>query len=498
MSRTRIPEEINNDEIETESITPQVDEVPQITDEDIEQILGEFVGPEGPTSIPASASIDTPLDANDDSDGDTVHTGLENNTDNVAFSDRPVNVFHHRLIIRSGEYLKRRIARPFNRPTHLITVNGNNAESELETIIRDTIIPGSTYGVFIADNALKPIFATIATRLITDNKTKVLIAKTYSKDISLPEEQEEIVTKYHDITHTGIPETEAQLKIQNYWPNMKKIISKIVNNCELCQINKYERNPHVLKFQGPLLAKRPFDTLHIDTFSFNDSKYLTIIDLFSRYAQVYHLRTFNSFSILDKLRHFFAHHNIPRRIVSDEGTEFKNKTYQEFCRLNKIECHYTTVNNPSSNSPIERFHSTLIERLRTVKAKNPKESDPNLVISAVLIYNQSIHSATGHSPFHLLYGPYDRLIEFDKDLTVYEQYNEGRKQELMPFYDDIYNKNKVSAEKTLEKLNENRQDPPDLQGKTVFMSRNRVRKTDPPFQKFQVLNQDKNKVTGLT
>ncbi len=67
------------------------------------------------------------------------------------------------------------------------------------------------------------------------------------------------------------------------------------------------------------------------------------------------------------------------------------------------------------------------------------------MISAVLIYNQSISSSTGYSPFHLLYGPYDRKIEFDLDMTVLEQYNEKRKQDILSFYDHIYNKNKNKA-----------------------------------------------------
>lgn len=43
----------------------------------------------------------------------------------------------------------------------------------------------------------------------------------------------------------------------------------------------------------------------------------------------------------------------------------------EFCKLMNIEIHFTTTNNPSSNSPIERFHSTIIEKLRIAKLKNP-------------------------------------------------------------------------------------------------------------------------------
>ena len=120
------------------------------------------------------------------------------------------------------------------------------------------------------------------------------------------------------------------------------------------------------------------------------------------------------------------------------------------------------------------------------------------MITAVLIYNQSVHSATGYTPFDLLYGPYERIIEFDIGMTVYETYNEKRRQEILPFYDRVYEKNKEKANKILEKRNENRSDPPDLEEQEIFVERNKPRKTDPLFDKIKVTKQEGNKIIGLT
>lgn len=141
------------------------------------------------------------------------------------------------------------------------------------------------------------------------------------------------------------------------------------------------------------------------------------------------------------------------------------------------------MNNQTSNSSIERFHSTILEKLRILKLKNQNENPANLMITATLIYNQSIHSATGYSPFYLPYGPYDKLPEFDLNMTVYEQYKEKRKQEILPFFDHIYERNKDKAQKTFNRLNENRNDPPNLKQREVYVERGRPRKKDPPFEK---------------
>lgn len=153
---------------------------------------------------------------------------------------------------------------------------------------------------------------------------------------------------------------------------MQTANTHFVNNCEECLQAKYERRPYQLKIQGPLLAKRPFDVVHIDTFLFQQTKFLAIIDLFSKYAQAYHVNDGTAITVPNKLRHYISHHNVPQKIVCDEGREFANQTFKEFCKLHKIELHYTTVNNPSSNSPIERFYSTISEKNKHLKNERSK------------------------------------------------------------------------------------------------------------------------------
>jgi transposase InsO family protein len=279
---------------------------------------------------------------------------------------------------------------------------------------------------------------------------------------------------------------------------MKTKINKMINECETCLQSKYERHPYQIPFSGPLLAKRPFDVIHIDTFSFDNNKFLTIIDLFSKYSQAYFVTDLSAITILNKLRYYFAHHKYPTKIVCDEGKEFKNSVFQEFCKLFKINLHFTTNYNPSSNSPIERVHSTLLEKLRTLKIENPNESPQNLMISAVLIYNQSIHSTTGYTPFSLLYGPYENLNahELDLDKTIYETYNDKRKGELLPFYEQLYQKQLDRGTKILENRNKNLKDKVQIKEPAVYVKKQKIRKADPCYEKVNVTSTNKNKIIG--
>lgn len=488
LSRVEIQNNETNNEInDNDSVIVNVNEIPEISQDDIDQILG--------AETPRSVNLDNEAD---DTDLETVHSGQQDTgLRGPVFTERPVNTFSNRIIIKLSDTIKRRITRPFNKNTHLVTLNKENFNETLKEILTEIISPNRVFGIFLINPELKEPLCNIITNTFNES-VKIYISNTYCRDVTEPISQKEIVEEYHDKTHTGITETYNQLKQKYYWPCMQGTITTLINKCEVCLRSKYERNPYNLKFDGPLMAKRPFDIIHIDTFSFQKHKFLTIYDLFSKYAQAYHLPDKNAIAILNCLRNYITHHNIPGKIVADEGTEFKNKTVIEFCKLYKIDLHFTTVNNPSSNSPVERFHSTLTERIRTLLIKNPNETPPELVTGALIIYNQSIHTSTGFSPFHLLYGPYDRNIEYDLDMTVYEHYNEKRRQELLPFYDHVFQKNLTTAQKALEDKNKNRTEPPNLENLEIYVERDRPRKTDPPFQKIVVTGQERNKITGTT
>lgn len=480
--------------VELSSILPNVSELPELGDEELENILNPQ---NDELSIPNNSEQQN---LNDDQNSDTdatIHSTQEDNGKVIPITEKSVNIYPNRVILNIGEQFNLKFSKPFGRNTYSVSIRQNCITDDFSKLFKEILRPNESYGIYFRDNKLRLPLVRFCKESF-NYSAKLFISNIYLLDVICEENQKEIISEYHDKNHNGISESHKFLSKKYYWPKMKNKITEIINKCELCLQSKYERHPYRLKFSGPLLAKRPFEVIHIDTFSFLNSKFLTIIDLFSKYAQSYLVKDGTALTILNKLRHYLAHHNIPQKIVCDEGREFHNKTFLEYCKLNKIDLHFTTVNNPSSNSPIERFHSTLLEKLRILKLKNPNENPSNLMITATLIYNQSIHSTTGYSPFHLLYGPYDKLPEFDLNMTVYEQYNEKRKKEILPFFDHIYERNKEKGQKNLNRINENRNDPPNLAQREVYVERNRPRKTDPPFEKVTVERQQQNKISGLT
>nr|CAH7717672.1 unnamed protein product [Callosobruchus chinensis] len=81
---------------------------------------------------------------------------------------------------------------------------------------------------------------------------------------------------------------------------------------------------------------------------------------------------------------YFSNFGIPQKITCDNGSEWKNNIFQDLCNiLYNIALHYTTAYNPNSNSPVERFHSTIIETIRTLREEKPHQNIRDLMNYAI-------------------------------------------------------------------------------------------------------------------
>jgi transposase InsO family protein len=164
--------------------------------------------------------------------------------------------------------------------------------------------------------------------------------------------------------------------------------------CRACIEGKMHELPHPSK--TIISSKRVLELLHMDLFgplshaSLGGKKYcLVIVDDYSRYTWVYFFK--HKYETQQTVKDFTK--EVERQygqdilmIRSDNGTEFKNYTLNEFLSDEGIHHQYSTPYTPQQNGVAERKNRTLMDMARTMLAElslritfGPKLSIPRVM-----------------------------------------------------------------------------------------------------------------------
>ena len=134
----------------------------------------------------------------------------------------------------------------------------------------------------------------------------------------------------------------------------------------------------------------------------DENKYLyllTVVDLFSRYAFVVGLVDKKAETVL---KAFKSIGHVPENIWADEGSEFYNKQFKEFCRRNKINLYST--HSGLKSVFVERFNQTLKHMMYKKFEENRNRKYVEMLDDLVKEYNFKKHSGTGFKPIQLFNG----------------------------------------------------------------------------------------------
>lgn len=209
--------------------------------------------------------------------------------------------------------------------------------------------------------------------------------------------------KYEN-NHPGIDKTFLELKQKYYYPNLKKEITKVINNCDICNY-KIERRPLKLPFEKTETPSSPHEIYHTDIW-YMDSKnsYITLIDKFSKYALIQKIEERTPLNLIKHFTILFNLMKTPKKLILDNEPGFTSSLFKDFLERNNIEFHFTTPYRHTGNSDIERFHSNLNENIRILR-KREETSDivynVDLPIQANFIYNNTFHLTIRRKPVEI-------------------------------------------------------------------------------------------------
>jgi len=202
---------------------------------------------------------------------------------------------------------------------------------------------------------------------------------------------------------------------------MKNDVYRYVKNCATCQkVNKQVVKYAKLHFSVPSM---PMEFISMDLIGeFNlpskgGYRYaLTVICMLTGYVFCIPIKTKNASEVLAAyIKNVYAIFGGSRKILSDNGTEFKNELFEKIAKELGVEHKiYTPPYHPQSNGRIEGFHYFL--KACMSKHISAQLSWDEVVHLACAAYNYFPNEHSKESPFFLMFGrdplvPLNSLIE---------------------------------------------------------------------------------------
>lgn len=385
---------------------------------------------------------------NSNDDSQTIHSQQEDLNNHINILDTIVNRFKTQIILTDNKNNEIEI----KHNNRKIYINSKDLENNFADILRRYIKPGKI-GIYtdLDDHKYNILQQKLIELFDNDPTVKFIRCSYHAKDINSEEEAYRQISKYHknETGHTGINENYEGLKRYIYYPNLKKLIHKYINNCDICNRVKYDRKPIKQKFERTETPTDIRQIVHMDVYTNSKGNFLTFIDRFSKFATAFYLEDRNNQTIIEKIREFKSQRGHFNKLITDN--EFKSINIKDYMRSENIELHLVKSNNHTGNSDIERLHSTLSERIRvlglTCKDLNIKEK----ISKAIEYYNNSYHSTTKEKPINIQEGRCSKTKIFqnlskEKDRYITkrnqnrENYEENRTEGYIKNYKSLRHK----------------------------------------------------------
>ncbi|KAK8785701.1 hypothetical protein V5799_007936 [Amblyomma americanum] len=213
-----------------------------------------------------------------------------------------------------------------------------------------------------------------------------------------------LCVKFHDLEgHFGLDRTIAKISETYWFPGMRRYVCEHIRRCFECLICKVPSGKEKGLLHPIPHRRRPFETIHADHLgpfvrSKKGKKYILVVtDKLTKYV-FFTSRDTSAKSVIKSCEDFTLSFGLPERIITDQGTCFISKAFEEFCKVRGIQHVLNSTRHPHANGQVERVNQTLVPTIMTTMDGNDqREWDIGLKgVGAFL--NTSYDKSTGRTP----------------------------------------------------------------------------------------------------
>lgn len=201
--------------------------------------------------------------------------------------------------------------------------------------------------------------------------------------------------------HPGIVLMKQRLRSKVWWPGMDKDIEQFCKSCYGCQLVTQGDKPEpMIRREMPT---KPWEHLCADFLGPLPSgdNLFVIVDYYSRWKEIFIVKTITSGKVIECLKSVFAVHGLPLSLQTDNAQYFNSEELNTFLRNLNIEHRNTTPLWPQANGEVEIQNKGIMKRIRIAHAENRSWKEDLQIY--LLMYRSTPHSTTGVSPAELLF-----------------------------------------------------------------------------------------------
>ncbi|GFT33138.1 hypothetical protein TNCV_1264961 [Trichonephila clavipes] len=266
----------------------------------------------------------------------------------------------------------------------------------------------------------------------------------------------ELIKLIHENGHFSVGKTEQIVKQEFFIPNLTNVAKRVIVNCVPC-ILANKKTGKKEGFLNPISKESiPLSTYHVEfigPLSSTNKSYqhiFTVVDALTKFTWLYPVKTVSAESALEKLKQQQKTFGNPITIISDRGSAFISKLFNDYCDEENIQHLQTTTGVPRGNRQVERIHRTLIPVL-TKLSLDDSTKWYKYVNRLQRILNSTMCRSTKWTPFELLVGTKMRNKE---DILIKDLLLEEMAKELLEQREFLRNDAKKNIE-TLQSENRN-------------------------------------------
>ena len=134
-------------------------------------------------------------------------------------------------------------------------------------------------------------------------------------------------------------------------------------------------------------------------------KFLVVgINYFIKWVETEALATITEKNVRNFVwKNIICRYTIPRVLVSNNGKQFNNDIFRNFCSLLGIKNHYLSPAHPQANGQVEVMNQSLLKIIKT-RLEGVKGIWSDELLSVLWAYRTTTRMPTGETPFRLAYG----------------------------------------------------------------------------------------------